>query len=136
MEVQISPPGLLPGRGWLRRHAVCSAYPCSYEERTGQRMASYLFGVLVPSLPPAAEQQWPTPGLGSSSLKLAADPSEDGEPEILDGCWEEARLHLGCLSTELGVWVFETWLTVAECGKEGARSWVLGFWAMQVHASV
>lgn len=119
MEVQILPPDLLPGRGWLRRPAGCSAYPCSYLERTGQRMASFLFGVLVPSLPPAAGQQWPTPGLGSSSLKLAADPNENGEPEILDGCWEQARLCLGCLSTDLGVWVFKTWLNVAECGKEG-----------------
>lgn len=37
----------------------------------------------------------------------------------LDGSWEQARLRLGCLSTELGVWVLETCLNVAECGKEG-----------------
>lgn len=38
---------------------------------------------------------------------------------MLDGCWERARLRLGCLPTELGVWVLKTWLNVAESGKEG-----------------
>lgn len=37
----------------------------------------------------------------------------------LDGCWEQARLCLGYLSTELGVWVLKTCLNVAECCKEG-----------------
>lgn len=37
-EVHILPPGLLPGKGWLRRHSGCSAYPASYEERTGPKV--------------------------------------------------------------------------------------------------
>lgn len=47
---------------------ACSANHLAMEKGLGQRMASFLFGALVPSLPPAAEQQWPTPGLGSSFL--------------------------------------------------------------------
>lgn len=82
-------------------------------------MVSFLFGVLVPSLPPAAEREWPTPGPGSSSLKLATDPHEDGDAEILDRAGSRRWLHLGGLSTELEVWVLETWLNVAECDKEG-----------------